>query len=119
MTSTGTGQPPTPDLSTQYLGFTLPHPVMPSSSPLTGDLDSLHRLVEAGAPAVVLPSLFEEQIELETLAYHFGLEFGSGSNPERAAELSAAAQQDIDNRWHLYEQMVHIHRTAEYAEEEQ
>jgi hypothetical protein len=41
------------------------------------------------------------------------------ANPERAAELSAAAQQDIDNRWHLYEQMVHIHRTAEYAEEEQ
>ena len=40
------------------------------------------------------------------------------ANPERAAELSAAAQQDIDNRWHLYEQMVHIHRTAEYTEEE-
>lgn len=81
MTDPGT----TPDLSTEYLGFTLPHPVVPSSSPLTGDLDSLHRLVQAGAPAVVLPSLFEEQIELETLAYHFGLEFGTGSNPEATA----------------------------------
>jgi len=40
------------------------------------------------------------------------------ANPERAAELATAAQQDIDNRWHLYEQMVNIHRTAEYAEEE-
>jgi dihydroorotate dehydrogenase (fumarate) len=58
-----------PDLTTEYLGFSLPHPVVPSSSPLTGDLDTLHELVEAGAPAVVLPSLFEEQIELQTLAY--------------------------------------------------
>jgi pyruvate-ferredoxin/flavodoxin oxidoreductase len=41
------------------------------------------------------------------------------ANPERAAELATAAQQDIDNRWHLYEQMVNIHRTAEYAEEDQ
>ncbi|MFP5330985.1 MAG: dihydroorotate dehydrogenase-like protein [Acidimicrobiia bacterium] len=73
------------DLSTRYLGFDLPHPVVPSSSPMTGDLDTLHALVTAGAPAVVLPSLFEEQIELETLAYHFGLEFGSGSHPEAAA----------------------------------
>jgi dihydroorotate dehydrogenase (fumarate) len=75
----------TPDLSTEYLGFTLAHPVVPSSSPLTGDLGTLHELVEKGAPAVVLPSLFEEQIELETLAFHFGLEFGAGANPEAAA----------------------------------
>ncbi|HEY4606218.1 MAG TPA: pyruvate:ferredoxin (flavodoxin) oxidoreductase, partial [Acidimicrobiia bacterium] len=41
------------------------------------------------------------------------------ANPERATELAAAAQQDIDDRWHLYEQMVTIHRSAEYTEEEQ
>jgi pyruvate-ferredoxin/flavodoxin oxidoreductase len=40
------------------------------------------------------------------------------ANPDRAVELFAAAQKDIDDRWHLYEQMVHIHRTAEYTEEE-
>ncbi|MEX2279659.1 MAG: dihydroorotate dehydrogenase-like protein [Acidimicrobiia bacterium] len=74
----------TPDLTTEYLGLQLAHPVVPSSSPLTGDIDTLHQLVEAGAPAVVLPSLFEEQIELQTMAYHFGLEFGAGSNPEAA-----------------------------------
>ena len=73
-----------PDLGTTYLGFPLAHPVVPSSSPLTGDLDSLHQLVDAGAPAVVLPSLFEEQIELETMAYHFGLEYGAESHPEAA-----------------------------------
>ncbi len=40
-------------------------------------------------------------------------------NPERAAELMARAQQDIDDRWNLYEQMVNIHRTAEYTEVEE
>ncbi len=66
------------DLSTEYLGFRLAHPVVPSASPLTGDLDHLHQLVEAGASAVVLPSLFEEQIEFEAMAIHHGLEFGAG-----------------------------------------
>ncbi len=37
-------------------------------------------------------------------------------NPERADSLLRRAQQDIDDRWHLYEQMVEIHRTAEYSE---
>ncbi|MGA7271228.1 MAG: pyruvate:ferredoxin (flavodoxin) oxidoreductase [Acidimicrobiia bacterium] len=38
------------------------------------------------------------------------------TNPERADELMRLAQQDIDDRWNLYEQMVEIHRTAEFAE---
>jgi pyruvate-ferredoxin/flavodoxin oxidoreductase len=38
------------------------------------------------------------------------------ANPERAEELFALAQKDIDNRWHFYEQMVEVHRTAEYSE---
>jgi pyruvate-ferredoxin/flavodoxin oxidoreductase len=38
------------------------------------------------------------------------------ANPERAEELFALAQKDIDNRWHFYEQMVEVHRTAEYGE---
>ncbi|HUO45311.1 MAG TPA: pyruvate:ferredoxin (flavodoxin) oxidoreductase [Acidimicrobiia bacterium] len=41
------------------------------------------------------------------------------ANPERAAELMARAQQDIDDRWQLYEQLVNVHRTAEYAELEE
>jgi dihydroorotate dehydrogenase (fumarate) len=65
------------DLSTRYLGLELPHPVMPSASPLTGDIDHIHALVEAGAPAIVLPSLFEEQIEHNEMAVHHSLELGS------------------------------------------
>jgi len=40
-------------------------------------------------------------------------------DPKRADILMARAQQDIDDRWHLYEQMVNIHRTAEYTEMEE
>jgi dihydroorotate dehydrogenase (fumarate) len=67
----------TADLSTRYLGLDLAHPVMPSASPLTGDLDHIHKLVEAGAPAVVLPSLFEEQIEHNAMAVHNSIEMGA------------------------------------------
>jgi len=53
------------DLSTSYLGFELPHPLMPGASPLVDDLDTVRRLEDAGAAAIVMHSLFEEQIELD------------------------------------------------------
>ena len=52
----------TMDLSTTYLGFELPHPFMPGASPLVDDLDTVRRLEDAGAAAIVMHSLFEEQI---------------------------------------------------------
>jgi dihydroorotate dehydrogenase (fumarate) len=55
------------DLSTKYLGFTLPHPLMPGASPLVDDLDSVRRLEDAGAAAIVMHSLFEEQITRDEL----------------------------------------------------
>jgi dihydroorotate dehydrogenase (fumarate) len=67
----------TVDMTTRYLGLELGSPVMPSASPLTGDIDHVLSLVEAGAPAIVLPSLFEEQIEHDAMAVHFGLELGA------------------------------------------
>ncbi|MFZ0012577.1 MAG: dihydroorotate dehydrogenase-like protein [Acidimicrobiia bacterium] len=73
------------DLTTTYLGLELAHPVLPSASPLTGDIDHIHALVEAGAPALVLPSLFEEQIEHDEMAMHYSLELGAdgfGEAPE-------------------------------------
>ncbi len=75
----------TADLSTRYLGLQLAHPVVPSASPLTGDVDHIHALVEAGAPAIVLPSLFEEQIEHDAMAIHYSLEMGSDGFGEAAA----------------------------------
>jgi dihydroorotate dehydrogenase (fumarate) len=59
-----------PDLSTSYLGLPLAHPIVASASPLSHSLDGIRRLEDGGAAAVVLFSLFEEQIrwENETLA---------------------------------------------------
>lgn len=62
------------DLSTTYLGLKLPHPVMPGASPLSKDLDSVKRLEDAGAAAIVLHSLFEEQIERERLGHMMSVE---------------------------------------------
>jgi dihydroorotate dehydrogenase (fumarate) len=67
------------DLTTPYLGLELASPLVASASPLTGALETLTELEAAGAAAVVLPSLFEEQIErvgdLETMdRYNLGLE---------------------------------------------
>lgn len=56
------------DLQTQYMGLTLKNPLVASSSPLTESMDSLLRLEDAGIAAVVLPSLFEEQLILESVA---------------------------------------------------
>jgi dihydroorotate dehydrogenase (fumarate) len=53
------------DLSVTYLGFKLPHPLMPGASPLVDDLDTVKRLEDAGAAAIVMHSLFEEQIAHE------------------------------------------------------
>ena len=54
------------DLTTQYLGLTLKNPLVPSSSPLSKHLDAIRQLEDAGAPALVMHSLFEEQITLES-----------------------------------------------------
>jgi dihydroorotate dehydrogenase (fumarate) len=56
------------NLTTRYLGFDLPHPFIASASPLTGKLDSLKALEDSGAAAVVLPSVFEEQLRQEQQA---------------------------------------------------
>ncbi|MCE5302767.1 MAG: dihydroorotate dehydrogenase-like protein [Planctomycetaceae bacterium] len=70
------------DLSTNYLGWRLKNPLVVGSCPLTGEVDSLRRLEEAGVAAVVLPSLFEEQIEHEAEEISKVCDFGAESFPE-------------------------------------
>lgn len=71
-----------PNLSTRYLGLTLKHPVVASASPLSHTLGGLQALEDAGAAAVVMYSLFEEQIEQESQALHHFLDYGSHSYAE-------------------------------------
>lgn len=67
------------DLSTTYLGLNLPHPLMAGASPLSDELDGVRRLEDAGASAIVLRSLFEEQItrELEGTIHHMDIHAGA------------------------------------------
>ncbi len=70
------------DLSTTYLGLPLRCPLMPSASPLTRELDEIKRAEDAGAGAVVLPSVFEEQLRHENAELDAMLEKGAESYAE-------------------------------------
>jgi dihydroorotate dehydrogenase (fumarate) len=70
------------DLRTRYLGLELKHPIVASASPLTSSIDSLKRLEAAGVAAVVLPSLFEEQIDHDEMAAHNLMMYGAELSPE-------------------------------------
>ena len=70
------------DLSTTYLGLSLKNPIVPSASPLSHSLDGIKRLEDSGAPAIVLYSLFEEQIEHESAELEHYLSYGTESFAE-------------------------------------
>ena len=70
------------DLSTTYMGLRLQNPIVPSSSPLSHSVESIRRLEDAGAGAVVMYSLFEEQINLESLSLDDYLSHGTYSTAE-------------------------------------
>lgn len=72
------------DLTTRYLGLKLRSPVVASSSPVTGDPGGLRALEAAGVGAVVLPSLFEEQIEQEAVEVDRMLATGAEASGEAA-----------------------------------
>ena len=64
------------DLTTTYMGIDLKNPIVPSASPLSEDLNNIRRLEDAGASAVVMYSLFEEQITLESHQLDHYLSYG-------------------------------------------
>ena len=70
------------DLTTTYMGLSLKNPVVPSASPLSASLDSVKRMEDAGAAAVTLHSLFEEQVEFEAETLGHFLERGTESFAE-------------------------------------
>ena len=70
------------DLKTTYIGLSLKNPLVASASPLSKKLDSVRKLEDAGAAAIVLYSLFEEQIRQESLQLDHILNRGTESYPE-------------------------------------
>jgi dihydroorotate dehydrogenase (fumarate) len=82
------------DLRTRYLGLELRNPIVASASPLTASVESLKRLDDAGVGAVVLPSLFEEQIEHEEMATHNLMLYGAELSPEARGFFPEMQQYD-------------------------
>ena len=70
------------NLNTTYMGLSLKSPLIVGSSPLTQDLDTVKQLEDAGAAALILPSLYEEQITGEQMADFFSSETYEDSFPE-------------------------------------
>jgi len=77
------------DLSTDYLGMTLKNPVVPSASPLSGDPDIAKRLEDAGAAAIVMNSLFEEEVTADEEQLDFLMHHQDIGNFEAASYLPA------------------------------
>jgi dihydroorotate dehydrogenase (fumarate) len=80
------------DLSTTYMGLTLKHPLVAGASPLSADLGAIRQMEQAGAAAIVLHSLFEEQLrhEAEELDHH--LTKGTESFAESLSYFPAAQE---------------------------
>jgi dihydroorotate dehydrogenase (fumarate) len=99
------------DLSTTYMGLKLKNPIVHSASPLTEHLDDIRRLEDGGASAIVMYSIFEEQITLESRELNHYLEYGTESfgealsyfpepasyktGPEEYLELIGAAKRAV------------------------
>ncbi len=70
------------DLTTTYLGMELKNPIVPSPSPLSQKIGNLKRMEDAGAAAVIMHSLFEEQINDESHQLDHYLSYGTESHAE-------------------------------------
>ena len=98
------------DLTTRYMGLELKNPLVASASPLTGVLDTLKQLEDAGAGAVVLPSLFQEEIEAEAARYERLTTAHDDSWPEGLSNFPKLA--DTEHGPHHYLELVRRARQA-------
>jgi dihydroorotate dehydrogenase (fumarate) len=80
------------DLSTTYLGLKLKHPLVVGASPMVSDLDHVRRLEDAGAAAIVMHSLFEEQLLLEASAQQAYVDAMENASPEAMDFLPKPAE---------------------------
>ena len=88
------------DLTTVYLGLRLRSPLVASSGPLTARIDSLRALELAGVAAVVLPSLFEEQVQHEDMEADRLGDLGANSNPEATSYFpDLAGYESVGDRY--------------------
>ena len=88
-------------LATSYLGLPLSGPIIASAGPFTGRLDTLRELEAAGAAAVVLPSLFEEDVVAEEMEFHEFMEVGSDFAEYAGGMLQEVELPDLGSDRHV------------------
>lgn len=98
------------DLSTTYMGMKLKNPIVPSASPLSKDIGNIKRMEDAGAAAVVMYSLFEEQIVHESMEMFYHTMHGTESFPEALSYFP-----ELDNYNHGPEEYLEHLRKAREA----
>ena len=89
------------DLTTRYLGLTLRNPLIASASPLSGNLGTIREMEDSGAGAIVLPSLFEEQIREEDRLLELLTSVGNDSNPEASSYFPTAMRYNAGPQGYL------------------
>lgn len=97
------------DLSTHYMGLKLKNPIVPSASPLSEKIDTIRAMEDAGAAAVVLYSLFEEQIEFEARELSHFLEHGTESFAEALSYFPTVSSYKLGPE----EYLEHIHKAKQ------
>ena len=97
------------DLSTNYLGLQLKNPIVPSASPLSEDISNIKLMEDAGAAGVVLYSLFEEQIEHESLE----LNHYTSIHNESYAEATSYFTEPFEFKTGPEEYLEHIRKAKE------
>ncbi len=97
------------DISTSYLGLKLKSPIVPSAGPLSQDIGNIRAMEDAGAGAVVLYSIFEEQIENEQIELYYHTSAHDNSNAEATSYFPA----EIDFKLGPEEYLKHIQKAKD------
>jgi dihydroorotate dehydrogenase (fumarate) len=98
------------DLTTTYMGLPLKNPIVPSASPLSHSLEGMKRLEDAGAAAIVMYSLFEEQIVHESNELTHYMQYGTESFAESLSYFPAAAEYNLGPAEYL--ELIHRAKQA-------
>ena len=99
------------DLSTSYLGFKLANPLVPGASPMCGNVDTARKLQDAGAPMLVMHSVFQEQFDLEEMAVNRSMDGTLGNNPEALSYFPSPEQFHLGPEEYL-DQIVKIKKAV-------
>ncbi len=101
------------NLQTTYMGLPLRNPLIASAGPLCGSLDTMQRLQEAGAAAVVMYSLFEEQLRHETESLEHLIQYGENSTPEAGGYFPGV---ELDSGFSSSRYLETLHAASEKLE---